>query len=347
MKHRVEVTEARELASALLTEAGAPMAHAALQADLLIEAELKGHPSHGLQRLPRLLKRVANGLIDPTADGQHSWRTDSVLDVDGKRGFGPVVAMRALQALFERSAQTGIALAGVHNANHLGMLAYYVEHFARRGRIVIALSTSEALVHPWGGRRAMLGTNPLAIGIPTAARPFVLDLATGLVSMGKIHDHAMRGEPIQPGWALDRDGNPTMDATRAKEGSIAPFGGAKGYGIGLAIELLVASLAGSALAPLVHGTLDAEHVANKGDVFIVIDPPTNPQLAGMIDAYLDELRQSPAQDPARPVSIPGDGADNRKTAALQHGLEIDGELWASLSASLAASSSPAFQDVAS
>jgi len=225
------------------------------------------------------------------------------------------------------------------------MLAYYVEHFARRGRIVIALSTSEALVHPWGGRRAMLGTNPLAIGIPTAERPFVLDLATGLVSMGKIHDHAMRGQPIQPGWALDSDGNPTTNATRAKEGSIAPFGGAKGYGIGLAIELLVASLAGSALAPSVHGTLDAEHVANKGDVFIVIDPPSNPQLAGMIEGYLDELRRSPAQDPARPVSVPGDGAHDRKTAALQHGLELDDELWASLSALLVASSSPAFQDV--
>jgi len=347
MSETVSAAEARDLASALLAKAGAPQAHAGLQADLLIEAELKGHASHGLLRLPRLLSRVEKGLIDPAADGHHVWRSDSMLEVDGDRGFGPVVAMRALGALFERSKRTGVSIAAVCNANHLGMLGFYVEHLARKGRIVIALSTSEALVHPWGGKRAMLGTNPIAIGIPTAGSPFVLDLATGMVSMGKIHEHALRGAPIPLGWALDQDGNPTTDATNAKLGALAPFGGAKGYGLGLAIELLVASLAGSALAPEVHGTLDDEHVANKGDVFIVIDPPRHPSLAATIEAYLDALRHSPAQEPAHPVSIPGDGAYHRKAAALQDGLRIDAKLWAWLSGALAPPSSPAVQEISS
>lgn len=344
MAVKVAADEAREVATGLLVAFGAPAEHAHIQADLLVEAEMRGHPSHGLLRLPRLLERMRTGLINPAASGEHSWHTTGMLRVDGQHGFGPVVAMHALDALVERARQTGIAIAAIRNANHIGMLAYYVEKAARDGMIVLALSTSEALVHPFGGKRAMLGTNPLAIGIPAAPRPFILDLATGTVSMGKIHDHALRGAEIPVGWALDRDGNPTTDATAAKAGSLAPFGAAKGYGIGLAIELLVASLAGSALAPDVHGTLDAEHLANKGDVFIVIDPPAQPHLSTTIAAYLDALRSTPPQQADRPVSVPGDGAYRRRTAALQNGLEIDADLWATLTGILSTPLTTTAQD---
>jgi L-2-hydroxycarboxylate dehydrogenase (NAD+) len=326
---KVSADEAEGLATALLAAAGAPAAHARLQAEGLVGAELRGHPSHGLQRLPRLLDRIERGLADPRTRGQLSWRKSGVLDVDGAQGLGPVVAFAAIDALLERVDDTGIALACVGNSNHLGMLALYVEAVARAGRICIALSTSEALVHPFGGTRAMLGTNPIAIGIPTGDEPFVLDLATSLVSMGKVHDHALRGAPLPEGWALDPDGHPTTNAERAKRGSIAPFGDAKGYGLGLAFEVLVASLVGSAFAPDVRGTLDAEHAANKGDVFIVIDPANAP--TARITAYLDAVRASPAADAARPVSVPGDGARRRRLAALEHGFAVNDALWRSLS----------------
>lgn len=345
MAIRVSAHDARETATALLVEAGVPLPHADIQADLLIEAELRGHPSHGLLRLHRLLERVGKGLIDPNASGEHRWASTAFLEVDGQRGLGPVVALGAIEVIAARARQTGITVAAIGNANHLGMLAFYVERFARKGQIVIALSTSEALVHPWGGRTALLGTNPLAIGVPSASQPFVLDLATGVVSMGKIHDHALRGAAIPPGWALDAQGNPTTDATLAKAGALAPFGGAKGYGIGLAIELLVASLAGSALAPDVHGTLDAHHVANKGDVFIVIDPPIRPGLVQTIEAYLDVIRHSAPQDADRPVTVPGDGARARREIALRDGIEVDADLWTALSdARVTPVSTPVFQD---
>lgn len=345
MSARVDAEDARSLASALLMQFGAPSRHAQLQADLLIEAQLRGHPSHGLLRLPRLLERMEKGLIDPSVDGLHTWTGANMLNVDGQHGFGPVVAMRAIETLIERAQQTGIAIAGIRNANHLGMLAYYVERAARDGMIILAFSTSEALVHPFGGKQAMLGTNPLAIGIPASPQPFVLDLATGLVSMGKIHDYALRDEALPAGWALDSAGNPTTDASVAKTGSLAPFGEAKGYGIGLAIELLVASIAGSAFAPDVHGTLDAEHFANKGDVFIVMDPPTQPHLSQALSAYLADIRLSPPQRPDRPIRVPGDGAYRRRAQALHDGLEIDADLWATLSRALSASSHIVSQDV--
>nr|WP_244557584.1 Ldh family oxidoreductase [Devosia lucknowensis] len=327
------------VAEGLLIAAGTPEAHACIQADHLLEAELRGHPSHGLQRLPRLLDRIAKGLADPRTRGAASWNRSGELHVDGRQGLGPVVAHAAIDALVERVGASGIAFAAIRNANHLGMLAGYVDRIARTGQIGMALSTSEALVHPHGGTRAMLGTNPIAIGIPTGAEPFVLDLATSRVSMGKIHDHAMRGAPLPDGWALDAEGKPTTDADLAKLGSIAPFGGAKGYGLGLAFELLVASLAGSAFAPQVHGTLDATHPVNKGDLFIVIDPAQSPFGASGIGAYLDLLRSSPPADAASPVSVPGDRARARRQNALEAGFDINDRLWSDLTDRLASSSS--------
>ena len=198
---RVLREDALHLASTLLEGRNAPPASAALQAQVLVDAELKGHPSHGLQRLPRILTRIERGLIDPRSDGEATWRSVSFLEVDGLKGLGPVVAVSALKQLSARAESTGVAICGIRNSNHLGMLAYYVEWLATRGQVGIALSSSEALVHPFGGTRAVLGTNPLAIAVPTANRPMVVDLATGVVSMGKIHHHAANGLSIPLGWA--------------------------------------------------------------------------------------------------------------------------------------------------
>ena len=312
----------RNLAVALLQRQGAPENAARLQAGVLIEAELRGLPSHGLQRLPPLLSRLNKRLADAHTVGTGTWKREAFLSVDGERGLGPVVLMNAMHMLKSNLRETGLAIAAICNANHIGMLAYYVEAAARDGLISIVMSTSEALVHPFGGTQAMLGTNPIAIGIPGGNDPFVLDLATSVVSMGKIHNHAMRGMPIPLGWAVDADGRETNDPQAAKTGAIAPFGGAKGYALGLAVELLVAALAGSDLAPDVRGTLDDTHAANKGDLLILIDPSVGAGSIPALGAYLDRLRRSRPLDPCRPVAIPGDGARARRATAAQAGIEL-------------------------
>jgi LDH2 family malate/lactate/ureidoglycolate dehydrogenase len=327
---RVDADTARSLTIGLLRQRGASQDNACSQADLLVEAELRGHPSHGLQRLPRLLARVDRGLIDPCTTGVATWLADSALDVDGKRGFGPAVALAALQQLETRAGAAGIAMATIHNSNHLGMLAPYVEKIAEWGCVGIAISSSEALVHPHGGTRALLGTNPLAIAVPTAERPMVLDLATSIVSMGKIHHYAASGMGIPNGWARDEQGRATTNATDAKSGSIAPFGGAKGYGLGIALELLIAALAGTDLAPDIRGTLDSEFVCNKGDVLIAIRKRPEVGLSRRLSNYLDIVRHSPRAEPDQPVAIPGDGATARRAASLKNGFEVDAALWAEL-----------------
>lgn len=305
---------------------GVPAGHAHMQADLLIEAELRGRPSHGLLRLNRVVERIRNGMADPLARGEHRWR-GNFLEVDGQRGLGPVVALAALEQLAARARSGGIAIAAIRNNNHLGMLAWYAERIARQGLVLIALCNSEALVHPWGGRKAMLGTNPIAIGVPGPDEPFVMDMATSLVSMGQIHDHANRGCPIPANWALDADGEPTTDAMAAKSGSIAPFGEAKGYALGLAFEVLIGTLTASAVGPDVHGTLDSDRPCNKGDVFIVIDPGSRQGTAAAIAAYLDRVR---ASGHPGPVGVPGDRARACRRQRIEGGIPMDESLWEQL-----------------
>jgi L-2-hydroxycarboxylate dehydrogenase (NAD+) len=326
----VTFEEAEGAAMRALQGCGAPIGHARTQTHLLLEAELRGAPSHGLQRLPRIVERIANGVIDPLATGTHTWEAPGFLRVDGKAGLGAVVATEALSASIAAARAVGTCVAAIANNNHIGMLAWFAERAAADGLVAIVLTTSEALVHPWGGKRAMLGTNPIAIGVPTAEGPFVADIATGVVSMGKIHHHALRGEALQPGWALDQHGEPTLDAEAAKQGAIAPFGGAKGYALGLAFELLVASLTGSAMGPAVSGTLDSTLPSNKGDVFIVIDPGASFQGRAIAD-YLNAVRATPPSAGFDAVRAPGDRARREREVRLRSGFSVPDALWARLS----------------
>ncbi len=319
-----------EMVERILARQGVPAAHARIQANLFIGAQMRGTASHGLLRLRRIVERLKLGLAAAGETGRQEWTAKSFLSVDGRRGLGPVVALAALDAVIPRARETGIAIAAIRNANHLGAIAFYADYVARQGMTVIALTISEALVHPFGGRKAMIGTNPIAIGVPADPEPLVLDMATSLVSMGKVHDHANRGAAIPEGWALDAAGNPTTDAAAAKDGAIAPFGGAKGYALGLAFEVLVASLAESAIGTGVKGTLDSQNPSNKGDLFIVIAPPHADAARALVTDYLDAVRNSPPADPARPVLIPGDRAHAARDKAKAEGVTLDDGLWEDL-----------------
>lgn len=314
---------------ARLIEAGATEKNASLQAEMLVEAERRGLPSHGVQRLPRLLRRIANGVCDPIAEGKHRWRTGAWLDVDGGNGLGPVVVWNALEAASAVAATLGVAVVTINSSNHLGMLALYSERLAIKGQVCIAMTTSEALVHPYGGSTAAIGTNPIAIGIPSTDEPVVLDMATSLVSMGKVHDYAAKGIELPDGWAHDKNGQPTNDATAAMAGSIAPFGGPKGYALGVTLELLVAGLTGTSYGSEVRGTLDDDHRATKGDFFIILQPETA-AMARSTAEFSQDLRDSMPADSGNPVKVPGDRSREAREQSATAGLNLTEQLWAEL-----------------
>jgi L-2-hydroxycarboxylate dehydrogenase (NAD+) len=307
---------------------GASPADADRQAMVFVEGDLRNHHSHGVRRLPVLVERMRGGLAASNGGPELTWVTDAVLRVDGQRGFGPVAAFAAIEAIMERAQRTGIALATVSNSNHLGMLAPYVEQMAAGGHIGLALTTSEALVYPWGGTQAMIGTNPIGVAVPTTAEPVVLDMSTAEVSMGKILEHAVRREPIPLGWAINEAGEPTTSPDEAARGAIAPFGGPKGYVLGLAFEVITGLLARSAFGTDVKGTLDADNPCTKGDVFLCICVdrlglrPVLPELT----AYLTQVRGSAAIPGA--VTIPGDRARETRRKRLADGIPLHPEVWA-------------------
>jgi LDH2 family malate/lactate/ureidoglycolate dehydrogenase len=322
---RVPLAQARTLATDVLVGAGVSPRHAGQQAAVLVDAEARQVPSHGLLRLPRLVRRIAGGVADPLACGSHTWISPTFLRVDGEQGLGPPVALHALDKIISAAEQQGVATAAITRNNHLGMLGYYARVVADRGLACLAMTTSEPLVHPWGGSRAMIGTNPLAIAVPAEPHPLVLDMATSMISMGRVHDHARRGRPLDPGWALDADGRPTTDATAAMDGSLAPFGGAKGYALGLALGAIVSFVTGSVPDVEVRGTLDDVNPSGKGDLFIVLKGAQR-----SVAEFLDQIRATSATDPDRPVTVPGDGGESRARAAEESGIDLDDGLWSEL-----------------
>ncbi len=324
----VSADDERRLLRAVLDAHGFAPTGVEQQAEQLLEGDLRGHPSHGLQRIFRIVERLHAGLIAADPDIRVTWRTPSFAHMDAGGALGAVAGWSAVDEARRAASTMGMVLVAVANANHVGMLAPYVEALARDGLLAIAMTTSEALVHPLGGRRALVGTNPIAIGVPAEPEPFVLDMATGVISMGKVLAYEHRGVPLEEGWALDASGVPTVDPSLAKAGAIAPFGGAKGYGLGVAIELLVATLSGTAFGTDVLGTLDAAHPVTKGDVFLVLDP--TPLGLGALDGvtqYLDLLRACAPIEPGTQVSVPGDGARSRRAARLRDGISHPRALW--------------------
>lgn len=321
----VSAAEEQSVIESVLGSLSVPADESAAQATALVEADLRGHSSHGLRRLPTLAARITNGVIRPGFPTLLHWATESVLQVDGQHGLGPVVAGRAVEALTGRVGRTGTAVAAIRRANHLGILAPYLERVCEGGLAAIMTTTSEALVHAWNGSGAIVGTNPLAIGIPVPGGPVILDMATGVVSAGRIRDYAARGEPIPPGWAVDADGEPTTDATAAVHGAIAPFGEGKGYGLGLGLELLVGLLTATALGTNVRGTLDEDQPATKGDLIIVLDPAVFGGSGDGIPGYLDQVRATAA--PGLQVLIPGDRARAARAERLASGITIPDDLW--------------------
>jgi LDH2 family malate/lactate/ureidoglycolate dehydrogenase len=326
----ISSADERAIIAHVLSRLGASERESSIQADVLTEADLRGHHSHGLQRLPVLAARIKNRLIQVNVEPEYAWTADSVLSVDGKDGLGPFVAESALQRAKAVVGQRGIVAVAIRNSSHIGMIGYYCERRAREGLVCIAMTESEALVHPHGGKKALVGTNPIAIGIPSSGAPFVFDMATSTSAIGKIYASKHRGEPIPLGWAIDSEGTPTTDPDAALKGSLTPAAGPKGYGLGISIGILAGLLPGGEIGRLVLGTLDTESRCTKGDLFLLLNPAAfagGPTLAGRVASYLDELRHSPRQRDAQPVIVPGDRARELRDERMRDGIPLPKEVW--------------------
>lgn len=271
--NRVFAIEAlRQFIVQALAAAGVPAAEGKLVADNLIHADLWGIGTHGVSRFPIYLKRIQAGAVNPRPEIRidNSW--PAVLSVDGNNGLGAVVTVKALDAAIVTADKFGLCAAGIKGSNHFGAAGYYCDMGARANCITIVLTDAPPAIPPWGGKEAYFGTNPIAIGLPRKGKPpVVLDMATSLVARGKIIEAAGRGENIPEGWALNKEGVPTINAQEALAGTLLPMAGPKGYALALAVEHLAGVLTGAAFGRDVAWQYgDKQSPANVGHIIIVL-----------------------------------------------------------------------------
>jgi len=270
----VTAQELKDTATKILTSAGVTGSEATLVADHLAEANLKGRDSHGISRLVRLIKGIEKKSINPRTSVKVVQETPAMALLDANHSIGQIVAMKAMNMAVEKAHKVGIGIVSMRNASHIGFLGYYADQAAKQGTIGIVFTNTEPAMNASGGAEPVLGTNPICIGIPSKTEPMVIDMATSVVARGKIIEYERNGKPIPKGWAIDKDGLDTEDPTAALAGSLLPIAGPKGYCLAFAFDILTGALAGASVGADVKGTVHAEEVCTKGDLFLAIDPQT-------------------------------------------------------------------------
>ena len=236
----------REFTKSAFTKVGVKEAHAEIVADHLVQANLRGVDSHGVARIPYYIKGIRLGEVNTNPKIRTVVDRKATALVDGDFALGQVVGKYATELAIKKAAEFGIGVVGVRRTSHVGMLAYYGMMIAERKMIGQVYTNSPAFMAAWGGKKPIFGTNPICVTFPQNGRgPIVLDMATSESAAFKIMSAASRGESIPEGWALDKHGNPTRNPTEALEGALLPFGGYKGYGLAVAVELFSSVLMGA------------------------------------------------------------------------------------------------------
>lgn len=329
------IDDARDLVRAALAASGASDLHARATADALVLAECEGLSSHGLSRAPQYATFLRNGRARGDARPSVVGGRGGALLVDADDGLAFAACALGVRAAIERVAVHGLALAAVTNSHHFGVAAHHLLPAADAGLVGLALGNSPAAMPVPGGRRPLLGTNPLAAVFPRPGHaPVVIDLSLSEVARGRIALAARRGEPIPAGWALDANGEPTTDAAAALAGSMLPLGAAsgsaKGGMIALLIELLAITLSGAHFGAEADSFfVDEGNRPRLGQVFLVIDPGA---LAGTA-VYAERLEALIAAMQSDPdVRLPGARRQALAAVARDRGLAVPAALHARLCA---------------
>ena len=310
---------------------GVPDAGAAWMASLLIRANLRGHDSHGVIRIPQYVASWKKGESNPTAEPVIVQDGPATALIDGKKGFGQIVARRGMEVAMEKAAAIGIAGVGVHNSNHIGRLADYTEMALARDMLAMLFVNAGGAgqrMAPWGGRAPRLSTNPLAFACPTgSAVPFSFDVATTVAAEGKVRLKRNRKEQTPPGWLIDADGKPTTDPNNlygTPEGSILPVGGHKGYSLALMVEVLGGIIARAGYSRETPGPV-------LNGIFMIVVDISRFVAPGTFRAEVDDLvrylKTSPPVAGGGEIMYPGEPEARVEAERRRQGVYVEDETW--------------------
>ena len=316
-ERRVAPAALEAYTAAILVGLGARAADASRVATALVDADRVGHRSHGVRQLPYYAGQIARGEIVLDAEPEIVSDQGRFVVVDGRRGFGHVVADVTARLAADRAAEHRVAVVAVRNANHVGRLGEYTELAAGRGQIALLLANfqgSSQQLAPFGGIDRRLTNNPVSVAVPGPDHPIALDMALSVVAESRIFHAAERGEPVPEGWILDGDGHPT---TRPEDylagGTLVPVGGAtggyKGYGLIVVVELIVAMLSGGGLC----GPGDAPF--SNAYVLVCIDPGPEHLRQAEVAEFVAWVKSSRLAPGSSEIVLPGELEARRRTAA--------------------------------
>ena len=328
----------RNFTQALFIAAGVPAEDASVVSHHLVDANLCGHDSHGVMRVPQYLQFLVEGKFRANVPLKILSESPAVVAADANWGLGQVQAHRLLRLLLDKSAAMGVASGTLKNSGHVGRLGEYAEHAAARGMALIACVNSHGAgrrVAPPGGRDGRISTNPICMGVPTDHDPVILDFGTSVAAEGKVRVHFQKKEPVPPGWLLDAQGQPTTNPAVLYEeprGTLIPFGGTqsyKGFGLGLLIDLFAGGLSGGSCS---HPDAPLAGIGNAL-LFIVL----NPALFGGSERFLASttgltnfVRSCPTAEGIDAITLPGDPERATKQKRMQEGIPIPDGTWAML-----------------
>ena len=318
---RVIIDNLRTTVSDLLIRAGAPEDIAMIVADSLVSAEAKGVRTHGIIRLGSYLESIKDGSITPDARPTVTSFKDSIINMSGNSGFGIYSAYVAANESMRVSREKGISMIGMRNIHHIGMLEYITDMCAANGYIAISMSNGHPTVSAPNGKTRIIGTNPVSISIPSLNENFNLDFAISKTSFGAVRKSALEGTELEKGVAVDASGNPTTDPLEAMNGSLIPFGGYKGFGLGLVVDLLAGILTGSAAGPEVVTWNKLGKHWNNGFVIITI----NPDFFGNVGEFKNEVKRYilKLKEISPNASVPGEKRHSALLDSIKNGILLD------------------------
>lgn len=312
--------------------------------DVLLDADLSGIESHGVQRLIRYHKEITGGMVSITAKPEIIFETPLSAVIDGHDCMGQTLGARAMGLAMEKAKKTGAGFVTVRRSNHYGIAGYYAKMAMREGLMGFCMTNSESIMVPTFGRQAMIGTNPIAVAMPASPTPFVFDAATTVVPRGKLEVYAKRGSGIPDGWALDENGQPSSDSDRVLSniiaktgGGILPLGGAgeltsgyKGFGFGLLCEIFTSIFSGGDTSNYIYKTPTGSGICQFYGAVDYGMFGDKAQIEQHLSAFLQEIRDSDKADGQERIYIHGEKEAEARIRVMKEGIPVNDRTYAEL-----------------
>jgi LDH2 family malate/lactate/ureidoglycolate dehydrogenase len=335
MPHTFDAKSLIEFGTEALLTLGVPRTDARLLSDSLVTAELWGHASHGMLRLPWYVERLRSGAMTAVTNSELVVDNGAIAVMDGRQGIGQVLTDQAVRLGADRARKHGVSAVAVRNSNHFGTAAYFTRKSAEAGCVALLATNASPAMAPWGGRAKAVGTNPWSIAAPAGPRGVVvMDIANTAVARGKFYLAAERNEDIPPFWAADKNGVPTTNARAAIDGLILPMAGHKGYVISFMMDVLAGVLTGSQFGTRVAGPYDPSRKSGCGHLLITIDIEAMMPRAEFEDRLMrliDEVKSVPKAMGVEEIFFPGELEDRNSAVNVKRGIAIADHTWESLS----------------